>query len=332
MSLEPTPKGKVKLYACGGGGINVGHRFEKHRGKSETGFAEIDVTYIDTSRSNIKSDIDADNLYLLSGLDGSGKIRAEDHKVIADHIRDILQKHQPGDVNVILSTAAGGSGSVIAPSLVSELLDRQIPVIVVTIGSADTRLDAQNTLKTLKSYEAVAKLRNAPVVMYYVQNSPTMARSEADKKVESLITSLCALYSRENRELDSQDLFNFLRFDRVTSFPVQLAALSMVEPASDIATLGNVISVASLSQGEDTKASFHVMPEYQCVGFLPTGADAKVIAATPLHFVTSDGIFVEVAAQLNGLLKDLDQSQAARIQKVSIVSDRDSTTAAGLVL
>ena len=74
------------------------------------------------------------------------------------------------------------------------------------------------------------------------------------------------------------------------------------------------------------------MPEYQCVGFLPTGADAKVIAATPLHFVTSDGIFVEVAAQLNGLLKDLDQSQAARIQKVSIVSDRDSTTAAGLVL
>ena len=83
MSLDKTPKGKVKLYACGGGGINIGHLFEQHRGKSEAGFAQIDVTYIDTSRSNVKAGITADNLYLLEGLDGSGKLRAENHKVIA---------------------------------------------------------------------------------------------------------------------------------------------------------------------------------------------------------------------------------------------------------
>jgi hypothetical protein len=332
MSLDKTPKGKVKLFACGGGGINIGHLFEKHRGKDEAGFAQIDVTYIDTSRSNVKSDIKPGDLYLLEGLDGSGKLRAENHKVIAEHIRDILQKHQPGDVNVILSTAAGGSGSVIAPSLASELLDRQLPVIVIAVGSADTRLDAQNTLKTLKSYDAVAKLREAPVVMHYVQNSATLSRTEADRKVESLITSLCALYSRENRELDSQDLFNFLRFDRVTTFPVQLAALSLVEPSSDISELGNVISVATLIKDEETKAGFQTMPEYQCVGFLPQGIEPKVLAATPLHFVTSDGLFADVAGQLNKLLKDLDQTQAARIQKSSIVSDRDHQTATGLVL
>lgn len=329
--MSDMQKGKVKLYACGGGGINIGARLEKHRNHSEAGFAEIETVYIDTSRSNLQRQIDQKSCYLMEGMDGSGKIRSENYQEISGRIRDILQQHKPGDVNLVLSTAAGGSGSVIAPSLVSELLARDIPTIVVTIGNADTRLEAENTLKTLKSYEAVAKLRKAPVVMAYIENNESTPRTKADAYVESMIISLCALYSRENRELDSKDLFNWLNFSRVTSFEPQLAALSLLDADSDLSKLGHIISVATIA-AETDNTKLAVTPEYQCVGFLPEGADTSVLQASPLHFVTSDGVFGAVAVNLQQLLKAMDESREARIAKTGLLSNADRPTESGLVL
>lgn len=324
-------KGRVKLYACGGGGLNIGSNFEKHRGASDAGFADIDVIYIDTSMSNLNQNISLDHAYLLQGLDGSGKVRKENYEEITSRILDILQQHKPGDLNIVLSTAAGGSGSVIAPSLVSELLSRGECVVVITVGSADTRLEAENTLKTIKSYEAIARMRKAPVVMSYVQNDDTMNRARVDSYVKSVVIGLCALFSRENRELDSKDLFNWLYFDKVTTFQPQLAAMSMVEPGEPTSSLGNVISVATLITDEGN-SKLGNMPEYQCVGYLANSAPASVRQATPVHFVTSDGVFPSVVKNLDTVLKSLEESQAARLKKNNILSANDSSTENGLVL
>lgn len=329
--MSDTPKGKVKLYACGGGGTNIGYLFEKYRTSEDVGFAQIDVTYIDTSRSNLHQDIDPKSVYLLDGTDGSGSIRSENAQPISERIRDVLQKHPPGDLNIVLSTAAGGSGSVIGPELASELLGRDESVVVIAIGSTESRLYASNTLKTLKSYEGVVRAKKAPVVLHYVQNGPTMPRSEVDQRVRSIVSALCVLFSRENRELDSRDLFNWLRFDRATTFQPQVAVLSLVDESSDISGLGNVISVATLSRGEDHTA-FPVMTDYRCAGFVPASAPSTVLAKTPLHFVTSDGIIGEVASELSALLREAEQSQQARIRKGGLLSSGDEPTASGLVL
>lgn len=329
--MNDTQKGRVVLYACGGGGINIGLRLEKYRGHQEAGFAQLETVYIDTSRSNLNRSVDQDNCYLIEGLDGSGKIRAENHQEISQRIRDILQTHKPGDVCIVLSTAAGGSGSVIAPSLVSELLAKEVPVIAVTIGNADTRLEAENTVKTLKSYEAVAKLRKAPVVMAYVQNDDETPRSKADAYVESVIVSLCALYSRENRELDSKDLFNWLRFDRVTSFQPQLSSLTILDVGTRVSELGHIISVATVA-GEGDPTKLETRPEYQCVGFLPADADVSVLKTSPLHFVTSDGILPRVVASLQKLLVEMEETRSARVAKQAILSNDDRPTENGLIL
>lgn len=334
MTTPETPKGRVRLYACGGGGINVGHRFERHRGADEVGFALIDTVYIDTSKSNLRRDIPADAVYLLEGLDGSGKLRKENYQVISDRVRDMLKEFPPQDVAVVLSTAAGGSGSVIAPSIVSELLDQEIPTIVLTIGSAETRLDAENTLKTLKSYEGVAKLRRAPVVIAYFQNGAGVSRTQVDDRAESVITALAALYSRHNRELDSQDLFNWLRFERVTTFQTPLAALTLVDkntPSELIEGLGNVISVATLAvHVEDTK--FPQMPEVQYVGFMPEGCSEEITKAVPMHYVTSDGVIPAAAQRLQDLLKELENAQRQRSRASNVLSSSDGTTDTGIVL
>lgn len=334
MNQPIHPKGQVRIYACGGGGLNIGQRLEKYRGHSEEGFAGSSVTYIDTSRSNLRPSIDPGHCYLLDGLDGSGKVRSENHALINNHIDSIVDNFRPMDLNIVLSTAAGGSGSVIAPLLASKLLADGHSVVVVSVGSADTRLDAENTLKTLKSYESVARMRNAPVVMFYVQNGNGVSRGEADQRAVEMISALCLLFSRENRELDSRDLHNWLRFsEKVTSFHAGLAGLSMVEKTNDFTSLdlGNVISVATLAN-EGNPVSITPMPEYQCAGFLPEGVVKEVHARMPLHFVTSDGVFSKVASDLNALLTQMEQAKTSRINTKTVLAATDKPVDSGLVL
>jgi hypothetical protein len=324
-------KGKIRVFCCGGAGLNIGGMLEKHRNQSETAFGELDIVYIDTSKSNLQKHIDQTHCYLLDNLDGSGKLRTENHTEINERVKDILQKFKPLDMNIVLHSAAGGSGSVIGPLLVRQMLIDDAPVLALAIGSADTRLDAENSLKTIKSYENISKTGGAPVVMGYAQNSQTTSRSEADSIMVNLILSLAVLFSRENRELDSRDLYNWLHYNRVTTHPVQLVTMSLIEGNAPLNNLGNIISVATLAKSGASTALVE-MPEYQCVGFLPDTTNDAVLSKAPMHFIVSDGIVGEVVKHLQGILTGLEKTQAARIPGKSIVTSADKPHDNGLIL
>ena len=324
-------KGKVRLYCAGGAGINIGKHLESFRGVSETGVAELHSVFVDTSRSNLSTNLPEEATYLLKDLDGSGKIRKENHAQIAAHTRDILQQHPPLDLNIVISSGSGGSGSVIAPSLVSELLVRDVQTIAITIGATDTRLEIDNTLKTLKSYEAIAKLRKVPVVMAYFQNSEATPRASVDEEVLRTITALLTVYSRENSELDSRDLYNFLHFERVTSYEPQLAALTLQMSASLEGDGSSVVTVASLYNGQQTNA-LPFIPDYQCVGYLPEGIAERIAEISPIHLATTSNLMPVVAKSLGKTLDELEQKRLARVKTSSILSDKDEATDSGLVL
>lgn len=330
-AVQSAPKGRCRLYACGGAGVNIGSKFELNRNHPEPGFANLDIVYIDTSAANMRHNISGDSCYMISGLDGSGKIRAENHEEISTRIKAILQQFKPADLNIVVSSAAGGSGSVISPLLVSELLKSKAPTIVLSIGSADTRLDTENTIKTIKSYESISRLQKAPVVMAYVQNSANVSREAADSHVVDTIMALCVLFSRENRELDTQDLFNFLRFDRVTEYQPQVAALTLVDNKGDLGDLGDIITVATLAK-PGTNTTLSQIPDYQCVGYIPETIDDSVGSRSPLHFIVSDGIISQVVIDLNKVLTDIDQVHGARIKRAGILTNNDVPISTGLVL
>ncbi len=328
---EVTSKRRIRVFACGGAGVNIAHTLEAYRTAQDASVAAIETIYVDTSRSNAHSDVAAEHVYHLEGLDGSGKIRKENHQEIAKRTRDILQKHAAGDLNIVIHSAAGGSGSVIGPSIVSELLDKKAAVIVLTVGSADTRLDADNTLKTLKSYEAIAAVRNAPVVMMYQQNSRDNKRETVDVTLRTAVVCLAILWSGNNRELDSKDLFNFLNFHVPTTYKPQLAHLTLVGPEEVLENSGAVISVATLATvGQETAIT--PMPEVQYVGYIADDAPTQILSNTPLHFFVTDGITEEVGALLNSTLKNSEAQQHARVQKDGLLTDADQPTSTGLVL
>lgn len=332
MTEQKRARGVLRVYACGGCGINIGQLLEDYRDEVDLSVAEINTAYIDTARSNLSSDTKDEHVYIIDGLDGSGKLRKENHVAIGKNVRQILERFDPLDQSIVICSAAGGSGSVIAPSLVGALLEQGKPPIVMIVGDASTRTDADNTLKTLKSFEAVGKLRKSPIVISYVQNSKERKRDEVDEITRDRILSLAILFSRNNRELDSADLRNWLRFDRVTQYTEpRIAALSILPANEELIDQGDIITVATLAnKGDDTTVDAHI--EYQAVGFLPALAAEGVRNSAPVHFYVTDGMFDGVSKELNQTLDAINKSLSARVKREGLLADDDQATDLGIVL
>lgn len=323
---------KINIYACGGAGINVAKFFESHRGRKEPGLASIDPIYIDTSLSNIDPILSEESTYIIEGLDGSGKIRSENYSVISESVLDILLKHPVGDLNIVLSSGSGGSGSVIAPSLVSELLNRDKPTLVFIIGSSDSGIELNNTVRTLKSYEAIAKLRTAPVVAMYFENSEKTSRKIVNLDAQKALAILAVFFSGENTELDSSDVKNWLKYTKVTSFQPHLSMMDFSIKTLECEKGVTPIAVITLAE-EDSVTTLGVPVEYQAVGYASKDIFAKLKLTPAVHAVILDGTLTSIYKRLDKDLAALNEAKAARSNiKVSILDSTDTPTSNGLVL
>lgn len=330
---------EIRIYAAGGGACNIVSELESTLVAGDVGFASTLPCYIDTSKSNlINKKIDEAHTYFFEGMDGSGKVRAANYEEITKNALAILQKFKPTMFNIVVHTASGGSGSVIAPVLVSELKSRGEQVIVITVGSTDTRIEIENTIKTLKSYESIAGLRKSPVVMHYVQNTEQLSRQAVNKQVKIAISLLCGLFSGQNEELDTADLKNWMEYLKFSNGPAQLVSLNFVTDQKDLDTFGTVVSVATLAVPHMNTRLANTVPAYQCVGYVPEvwrmGATdgVQLIGDEPIHYTISTDFITKATTALNTTLKDVDAAYASRVARTSILDRDDHATDNGLVL
>lgn len=329
-------RGQLRVYACGGAGMNIGHLLEEHRGHPGPAMADINVTYLDTSDSNLRPDTPMDHVYFIDGINGSGKVRSENAEKIKQSVKDAFQKHPPMDVNVVLHAGGGGSGSVFGPYVVSQLLALDKPVVVLVIGSAVTRTDAQNTLNVIKSYEGISNARKAPVVFLYEQNSREKSRADVDQLMRGTIVSIALLWSQQNRELDTKDLSNFLRFDRIPGIGFGPGLVHMTITGSEgnqDKTYGETISVATLAlNGQDT--IIDPPPPVQFVGYMADDAPDPIKSKMVTHFILTNGIVNDVSNKLKKVLGVIDAEAEARNDrtKESVLDDTDQPDEAGVVL
>ena len=320
-------QGNIRLYGCGGFGINIVKTFEPAAGTIELGHATPHPAYIDTSRSNLDPALNPEHVFVLEDVDGSGKVRRENHEVLGKNVKNILQQHKPQDFNVVVFSASGGSGSVIGPLLVSELLARGLPTVCIVVGSDEAAITAQNTLNTLKSLEAIAAKAEVPVVVYYDQNSRDTKRSEVDASCRHVIGALSVLTSKRNAELDSRDITNWVQFQRSTTAKPRLALFNVYRGNERAEQANQPISIASLYPDPDT-TPIGITPEYHCAGY----PRDEIKGFDTVHFViTLEGI-PGIARTMQSRITELDQQRKARVDHESLVSDNDEVTATGLVL
>lgn len=323
----------ISIYAAGGAGINVVSGIGRFHNKEEEGFAKLLTYYIDTSRSNLNKQADSSNVFLLEGLDGSGKHRAGNYDVIAESAKSILHRHKTSDLNIVVHSGSGGSGSVIGPVLVSELLSRDEMVIVLFIGSTNSRIETENTLKTLKSYEAISKKYGKPIACCYRENSSTSPQAQVNGELHSMILLLAAMFSGNNSRLDSADLYNFLNYTKVTDYSPKLSLLDFYGRSFDLNEIGNNLAVMSMvtlsTDGVNHDTDFPV--EYRADGILPDCVKDKFIQDLPLHVCMINGYFPVVADRLNVKLQTFRENRQV-VNEKTILSSDDKPTDTGLVL
>lgn len=330
-------KSILTVYACGGAGINIGSQLESFRNYSEAGFASINIVYIDTSKSNLTDKLPKDSLYIIEGLDGSGKRRAENVDAITKVSKEILLKYPPTDINIVLSSLAGGSGSTISPTLASELLSKDIPTIAMGIGSQDTRLELSNSIKTIMSFEAISKLREKPLSFLVEFNTKEIDRKAIDERIRTAIISLAALFSKQNKELDSKDLYHWLRYDKVTDFPAKLVQLHIESEEyaknNKAVTDGLIFSVASLTHEGATSTLLDKVLDYQCVGYVNKEETPGLSKGVPIHFINVGDSLVNIKEELNKTFEAIEENKRAKLAALKEESiDLSQSTENGLIL
>lgn len=325
--MQQPPQGQLRLYACGGFGINIVSHFDHLAGANEPGLSIPHPVYIDTSRSNLHAGIKPEHVFILEDVDGSGKVRRENHEEISRTVKRIIQDHKPLDMNIVVFSASGGSGSVFGPLIISELLARKVPVVGIVVGSDESTITAQNTINTLKSLESIATKNELPVVIYYDHNEPEVKRSTIDDACRAVIASLSILSSRHNSELDSRDITNWVQFSRSTSVKPRLAMFDVYRSNEAAEEAREPVAIVSLYTSPDD-TPLKLVPEYHAAGY----PRSQIKTFKTAHFVITVESVQVVAKKLNATVADLDNARRSRVSHNSLVHGSDSVTDDGMVL
>lgn len=323
MSID---KRRVRVYGAGGAGINITSEYCDYIVDNQS--AEIIPSFIDTSHSNMQAKFNQDDLFILENVDGSGKIRNENYEDIKNVIKQVLLQIKPLDFNIVVFSASGGSGSVIGPLILSELLERQLPSVCLVVGSNESAITAQNTLNTLKSLDSIAKKTGLPVVMHYEHNDRERKKTDINQAFKLTITTLGILCSGNNLALDTKDIRNWVQFNRTTSVTPQLTLLDVFNSESlACERIKDPISIASIYEHVDM-TPIGLTPEYHTEGYLKE----KNEVASEIHYIISIEDLPNITRAISEVIDHFTIQKTSRIKQGSLVTDKDDVTDSGLIL
>lgn len=258
----------VRFYAAGGTGIDLLRSYREAARIDRVGvYADEQETYIDTSNSNLHG-VSMDNVYRLKNIEGGGKDREKVKAAFIPVVPDLLLKHPPADLNVILASLSGGTGSAIAPILAGHLLKAGQAVVLVVMADHTSSKSELNVINTMTDLESVSKQLQKAVVLHYTQNDPEKSLLQNDTEPMFVMGALSILGSGKNNRLDLSDVNNFVNFPAVTHHTPGLAQLHVTVKSEDLAQHETIASFAALLRSED-QALPRVQVDYDTVGYLP---------------------------------------------------------------
>lgn len=315
----------VRIYGCGGCGTNIANKFAG-RGE-QNGHATLVPTVIDTSKSNLRGkDIAPENTYLFEGLDGSGKVRKENYQEINRNVKQMLVDLPPEQYNLVVFSASGGSGSVIAPLIIQELAKKGKPVMAIVVGSDESIIAANNTLKTLQSLEAIAEAVETPVVMSYHHNDD--ARSVVDNSIVAVIDAISVLFSGMNNEMDHMDAVHWLNYTKSVNVRPRLATLLITTSPNSFEEITAPISVASLYVSPDTKR-VSTSADYHTEAFSDM---AKVAGSDQIHYAIDIDTLAKIGQAIKSTVAELEEKRSARVEPDNLRDANSQSNESNLVL
>lgn len=224
----------LRVYYCGGTGTNVGKQILD---------LDIESSFIDTSSSNLKN-VDSSLVFLTPEMDGGGKDRSLVYDKFKDYVEDILIQFKPSEqLNLVVSSLSGGSGSIISPMVTKELISRGYNAIVIGIDSRHSMKEIDNTIKTLKTFQSFADSVKKCISLFYIENN---SRKEADQRAIRFINLMSLLVNKDQTsEFDTADLSNYINFNKVTDNKPTVSIIE-INPNEDLVTEKNTSVVSTI--------------------------------------------------------------------------------------
>ena len=309
---------KTRIYFTGGTGFNIGHQY---------GPTADHVCFLDSSDANLKDkNIPADRVYLIPGTDGGGGDQSYMMPFARKHAPEMINRFEPGDANIVVVGAGGASGATIAIQVVQQLLELELPTIVICVGGTDTTRRIRNTMNVISNMERTSAKTNMPVVMAYVDNAN--GEAEADNEVMFLLESLEALLDQTNGRLDTKDIINWLQYQRVCSVSPQLVQLHVSQTRQEAAAVLEPISIASLYT-DPTKNTPIGSAFVRTVGI--TSNEAKM-SSDQLHFVINSVGITTITDSIEEERIKLNTVQSSFRQRKSLAHLDDKVTDDGFAV
>lgn len=259
----------IRFWACGGTGIDLLKYYRESSGLNDVRIhAEELDTYIDTSDANMVG-VDKDVVYRVKNIDGGGKDREVVKRVIQPLLPEILLKYPAGDLNVVLFSTSGGTGSAIGPMVLGHLIKGGHTAVAVVISDGTSSKAVANSINTMSDLESISKQLGKAVVVHYDKNDPSKSILDNDQLSKFVMGALSILGSGKNVRMDSADITNFINYDNVTHHKTGLAQLVVTTKSDDLHGLKPLASFAALL-GSELSPIPSLEVDYDAVGYMPS--------------------------------------------------------------
>lgn len=191
----------VNIIACGGAGINM------LRLALPEIAGRVTYTRLDTSNANLQ----AGEAATIIGGGGSGLVRNLNADVAVRTIAGLSDDAlNLADVNIVMCSLSGGSGSVIGPLIVGDIASRRKRmVILLTIASTQSERHTINTLNTLQSLRKIADNSKLylPTTIF---NNGISGQKAVDQAFVYKLSRLVDLLTAPTVEIDKHDRLHWL--------------------------------------------------------------------------------------------------------------------------
>ena len=232
-------KGNLHVIGCGGAGTNIAVDVFKRLRELEDTLSNVDVKFLDTTDKTIQKYPEfkehftkiTSERFTVQDIDGMSGERKNPEVVsdIQENIKKWMDVNRPSnnvnDYYIIISSASGGSGSIINPLLTRALLSRDYTVLNFVVGDSSNLLNLENTINTIVSLNSIAKATKSVLPLMFFDNAVNGNTTPATEKINNdkifkMLTLISLYTSGSNRDLDHEDMRKFFNPHRYKTFTV----------------------------------------------------------------------------------------------------------------
>lgn len=298
-------KAKLNYYLCGGAGINIGIELKQTtRTPVNKGAYLVGLDSSDANPSMGMFDVEH---MKQAGSDtatrGSGKKKTTNYLQAEEFVESVITKHKPTDINVVVGSTAGGTGSMLTTLVIRNLAKRNLPFIAIFINDFTSLQEMENAVGTLRSTAAQTSKNflNTPIPFMAFNNEENVTRGEVNRNIVGQLDLLSIVMTDENEEADYTDIKNTLTYSRHYGVAPALSHIRFFSKEQAMNYEGKrPVAVISLFESKES-----IVPRFTGTVIRTTGIFAensvRPAGIDELHMVMDHG---EYLGEINQMLSD----------------------------